>query len=160
MATAERSQFAGPAIIRFSVPAIPLAQPRPRATIRGAHAAVYEAGSKHPIHAFKATMRQGERRSMKKIAMVLSDRIATGFMQNCDVFEPFKVLVMPTVIAEVSDSFGHEQLLALRANSIGGPYELVACVTPEMCFVDPLVKVVSNGNNWCLLTDFVGSIRL
>ncbi|MEM9588985.1 MAG: RusA family crossover junction endodeoxyribonuclease, partial [Planctomycetota bacterium] len=42
--------------IRIYVPAVPVAQPRPRATIRGFHAAVYTP-SKHPVEAFKATVR-------------------------------------------------------------------------------------------------------
>lgn len=43
--------------ISFTVPAIPVAQPRPKATIRAGHAAVYEAAKSHPVHAFKATCR-------------------------------------------------------------------------------------------------------
>lgn len=42
-------------MITFVVPAIPIAQPRPRATMIAGHASVYEAGDSHPIHAFKAT---------------------------------------------------------------------------------------------------------
>ena len=44
-------------MIHFVVPTVPISQPRPRATIRGGHAAVYGASSKHPIHTFKATVR-------------------------------------------------------------------------------------------------------
>lgn len=62
MATAERAQFAGevrpaPIVVRFNVPCVPVAQPRPKATIRAGHAAVYGAASSHPIHAFKASVR-------------------------------------------------------------------------------------------------------
>lgn len=42
--------------IFIHVPAVPVAQPRPRATIRGHHAAVYSP-AKHPVEAFKATVR-------------------------------------------------------------------------------------------------------
>lgn len=40
--------------IVFTIPGSPVAQPRPRATVRAGHAAVYEAKKTHPIHAFKA----------------------------------------------------------------------------------------------------------
>ena len=42
-------------MIRFRVPAVPVAQPRPRATVRGSHAGVYT--PKGPIDAFKASVR-------------------------------------------------------------------------------------------------------
>ena len=44
-------------IVDVRIPAVPVAQPRARATIRGSHAAVYTP-SKHPVTAFKATVRQ------------------------------------------------------------------------------------------------------
>ena len=53
-------------IVEFTVPAVPVSQPRPRAVIRGSHAGVHEQttiknadGSRkpHPIVAFKATVR-------------------------------------------------------------------------------------------------------
>ena len=44
-------------MITFTVPAVPVAQPRPKATLRGGHAAVYEAKAGHAIHSFKATAR-------------------------------------------------------------------------------------------------------
>jgi len=40
----------------FRVPAVPVAQPRPRAVIRGSHAGVVGAATKHPIYAFKAAV--------------------------------------------------------------------------------------------------------
>jgi len=47
---------AAPPAISFTVPAIPVAQPRPRATAIGGHARVYQP-TKHPIAAFKASVR-------------------------------------------------------------------------------------------------------
>jgi Holliday junction resolvase RusA-like endonuclease len=46
-----------PARIAFTVPAIPVAQPRAKATTVNGFARMYEAGGKHPVHAFKATCR-------------------------------------------------------------------------------------------------------
>jgi Holliday junction resolvase RusA-like endonuclease len=43
--------------IRFTVPAVPVAQPRPRAVAFNGKARVFGAPSKHPVHAFKATCR-------------------------------------------------------------------------------------------------------
>ncbi len=42
--------------IEFTVPAIPVAQPRPRATSINGAARLYEAGTSHPVHAFKAAL--------------------------------------------------------------------------------------------------------
>lgn len=42
--------------IKFTVPALPVAQPRPRAAMAGGHARVYGAAASHPIHAFKAAV--------------------------------------------------------------------------------------------------------
>jgi len=41
--------------IEFTVPAVPVAQPRPRAAMRGAHACVYHKAG--PVDAFKASVR-------------------------------------------------------------------------------------------------------
>jgi Holliday junction resolvase RusA-like endonuclease len=41
----------------FTVPAIPVAQPRARATNINGHTRMYEAGKEHAIHAFKSSVR-------------------------------------------------------------------------------------------------------
>jgi crossover junction endodeoxyribonuclease RusA len=43
-------------VISFTVPAIPVAQPRPRATTIHGAARVFEAKKSHPVHAFKAAV--------------------------------------------------------------------------------------------------------
>lgn len=43
--------------IRFTVPAVPVPQPRARATAFNGRARMYEAKTEHPIHAFKASVR-------------------------------------------------------------------------------------------------------
>ena len=43
--------------ITFVVPAIPIAQPRPKARAFAGHAQIYEADKSHPVHAFKASVR-------------------------------------------------------------------------------------------------------
>lgn len=47
--------------ISFRVSAVPVAQPRPRATIVAGHASVYEAAKEHAIHSFKASVRMAAR---------------------------------------------------------------------------------------------------
>jgi len=48
-------------MISFTVPAVPVAQPRARATTVNGHARMYEASSGHAIHAFKASVRLAAR---------------------------------------------------------------------------------------------------
>lgn len=51
--------------IAFTVPGVPVPQPRPRACIRGSHASVYGAKSDHAVHAFKATCRLAARQAYR-----------------------------------------------------------------------------------------------
>jgi Holliday junction resolvase RusA-like endonuclease len=44
-------------MLEFTVPAIPVAQPRPKATTVNGSARLYEAKKSHPVHAFKASVR-------------------------------------------------------------------------------------------------------
>jgi Holliday junction resolvase RusA-like endonuclease len=44
-------------LIEFYVPAVPVAQPRPRAVNAGVHARMANVSTKHPIHDFKASVR-------------------------------------------------------------------------------------------------------
>lgn len=48
-------------VIRFLVPAIPIAQPRPKAVAFNGRARVYEAAKSHPVHDFKASVREAAR---------------------------------------------------------------------------------------------------
>jgi Holliday junction resolvase RusA-like endonuclease len=52
--------------IRFTIPAVPVAQPRAKATTINGKARMYEAAGKHPIHAFKA------------IAMIMASQVHRG----------------------------------------------------------------------------------
>lgn len=56
-AAASRAAEAEANTMRFSVPAIPIAQPRPRAVAVNGQARVFGAAKSHPVHAFKATCR-------------------------------------------------------------------------------------------------------
>jgi len=43
--------------VQFNVPAVPVAQPRPRAFVVGGSARMAGVPTKHPIHDFKASVR-------------------------------------------------------------------------------------------------------
>ena len=45
-------------VIRFIVPAVPIAQPRPKAASFNGHARMYEAPKSHAVHDFKASVRE------------------------------------------------------------------------------------------------------
>lgn len=46
-----------PLVIRFNVPAVPVAQPRPRAFVTGGSARMADVAMGHPVHDFKASVR-------------------------------------------------------------------------------------------------------
>lgn len=50
--------------ITLHVPAVPVAQPRARATVRGGHATVYN-DDRHPVNTFKATVRMALREAYR-----------------------------------------------------------------------------------------------
>lgn len=54
----------------FRVDAIPVAQPRARATAFGGHARLYEAAKSHPIHTFKAACRLAAAVATEKRVMI------------------------------------------------------------------------------------------
>ncbi len=51
--------------IQFTIPAVPVAQPRARATAINGRARMYEAKKTHPVHAFKATARMAAAQAWK-----------------------------------------------------------------------------------------------
>lgn len=58
---AEDTRGGGSMTIIIRVPAVPVAQPRPRATTRAGHASVYAHSAGHAVAAFKATVRHAAR---------------------------------------------------------------------------------------------------
>jgi hypothetical protein len=93
-----------------------------------------------------------------KVAFIFSDKTLTKMMQDADLFEPFKVLVNNEyIVANLNDNWGEdhqiESLIKLCENT---NYSLVACYTSEkVYYIDPLVKVVSTGQNWALVEEYV-----
>jgi Holliday junction resolvase RusA-like endonuclease len=64
-------------MIDFTVHAVPVPQPRPRAFSRNGHAAVYEAPRRHPVHAFKALVRLA---AMEHAGPALEGPLAVAFV--------------------------------------------------------------------------------
>ncbi len=92
-----------------------------------------------------------------KVMLVFSDQLTTRFMQHADMFEPFKVAVMSPVEAEVVDDWGSKHIEAIQKDE--SKYKLVAAVGKEFLWKDPDVKVVSFGNGWTLLDEYVTRLR-
>lgn len=70
--------------LSFTVPVVPVSQPRPRAVNNRGHAKVIQASSKHKIHGFKADVRQAmeeelERRQIRGLAFRGGVHVKTVF---------------------------------------------------------------------------------
>ena len=91
-----------------------------------------------------------------RIALVFKDTKITKFVQDADMFEPFKVLVQNTHAILTVNSWSEEQTHAIRKASEGSEYTLVACFGIDVVYwIDPEVKVVSTGTHWGLIEDYV-----
>lgn len=88
-----------------------------------------------------------------KAVMVFCDVFGTQFMQATGVFESSKVLAAPPVEADVVDDYGPQHVEKAIEACKGQPYRLIAVRTPSFCWVDPAVKVVSDGKNWTPVED-------
>ncbi len=97
---------------------------------------------------------------MKEVTILMSDKFKTRFMQDADMFEKFKVVLMPPIKATVIDNFGQTNVEAIKRECKDGPYDLVAIYDKETIFYrNPAVKVISDGNQWGLLDDMLPKKR-
>lgn len=89
-----------------------------------------------------------------QVKLLFSHNLHTKAMQSFDVFEKFKVVVMPVVVAQVAEDFGDKNIEAIKATSID--YDLVAIFTEDKVYYrNPEVKVISDGRNWATLDDYL-----
>lgn len=95
---------------------------------------------------------------MKQATILISDKKITQFMQAMDVFEEYKVVIAPPLIATVVDDFGQEHVdkLLKGLEDCNAPYSLVAVVTDGFHWFNPSVKIISTGETWCTLMDYFG----
>ena len=97
---------------------------------------------------------------MRQVALLFSDSKITQFMQHADLFERFKVILKPIVYATVVDDWGQKHIDAIKSK-FGEDYKLVAAVGEKsVIYVDPEVKVVSDGQKWCLLEDYLKTVKV
>ena len=93
---------------------------------------------------------------MKNVTLLFSNKFMTEFMQNADMFEPFKVVIEEPLHATVVDDWGKSHIAAIKRHCKKDNYELVAAVGDEKVYYsNPKVKVVSNGQGWMMLEEYL-----
>lgn len=93
-----------------------------------------------------------------KVLLIFSDKLVSRFMQDADIFEPFKVFVKPVVEATVVEGWGPENIEVMR--NFEGNYQLVAVVGENFVWTDPAVKVVSFGDTFTMLDEYVEHLQM
>lgn len=97
---------------------------------------------------------------MKEVVLLFSDKFLTGFMQNADMFEPFKVVMKEPVYASVVDDWGDSHIEAIKRQCADGNYDLIAAVGEEVYYSNPAVRVVSNGQGWAMLDEYLNYLKV
>ena len=97
-----------------------------------------------------------------EIIVIAGDRVKDQFMHNADVFEPFKVLADVHTVSFTSkkDPIDLPKVINAIAEGMQPKYRVVAVFAPnrkEGAYVDPAVRVISNGTNWAMLDDVLKS---
>lgn len=76
------------------------------------------------------------------------------------MFEPFKVFIKPPVFVTVVEGWGEKNIEAIRRIcDEEKKYSLVAAIGPDIVWTDPKVKVVSFGDGWAMLDDYVEYLK-
>ena len=86
------------------------------------------------------------------INIITKDEKITAFMQCCDVFEKFKVVLGPHVQIETESSSTEiiDKLVKSKSSDV------IAIVDDTgYGWIDDTVQVVSNGKNWMSLSDLI-----
>jgi hypothetical protein len=96
---------------------------------------------------------------MKQVVLIFSDKFMTQFMQHADMFEPFKVVVKEPVYASVVDDWGNSHIEAIKRQCADGNYDLIAAVGEEVYYSNPAVRVVSNGQGWAMLEEYLAHLK-
>lgn len=92
----------------------------------------------------------------RTVQMMFLDHWRTQFMQQFDVFESFKVIILPIQEATVVDDYGERHIMALQKLAKDHGYGLVAIYDKEKVYYrNPDVRVVSNGRHFWLLDDIL-----
>jgi hypothetical protein len=93
----------------------------------------------------------------KEINILVMDSLTTKFAQAANVFESFKVAIKPLIIATVIPTFGKDNVDKIL-ESWKGDDKIIAIFSKEdgVYWFDESVKVISNGDQFCLLKDYIG----
>ena len=99
-----------------------------------------------------------------KLNLMFRDGATTQFMQHLDVFERFKVVAKPTMIAtlETGRECGEvaEKVRAASVANGDGNTLIAAWNDSGVYYRDQDVKVISDGERFALLDDIIGSDQL
>lgn len=77
-------------------------------------------------------------------------------MQDADMFESFKVLVMPEHAVINVQEWTEKQMNVVIETSKNSDYEMIACFsTDDVFWANPKVKVVSTGEKWALVEEYI-----
>lgn len=104
---------------------------------------------------------------MRKVFALFYDKRTTMFMQHADVFERSKVVRRPLLTVTlkdgvvVNDQWVEKFREQARLADVGDTEGLVAIFdTEKVHYCDPDIKSVSDGETWCLLSDFIEAIQM
>ena len=89
------------------------------------------------------------------IHIITKDEQMTAFMQCCDVFEKFKVILGPIGTLEVESNSTEiiDKLVKSKSSDIIAIFD-----DAGYGWIDDTVKSVSNGTNWMLFSDMIKKI--
>ena len=93
-----------------------------------------------------------------EIVVIAGDRVKDQFMHAADVFEPFKVLADVHTISFTTKKAPIDlpKVIGAIVKGVQPNWRVVAAFAPnrkEGAYVDPTVRVISNGTNWAMLDD-------
>ena len=98
---------------------------------------------------------------MKTVKILFSDKRMTMFAQHADVFEKFKVIVHPIILAKVVDDFGPAHIQKIEEKCEKDNYGLVAIYDLDKVYYrNPDVRVISDGRHWQMLDEILPSLTL
>lgn len=93
-----------------------------------------------------------------RLVAIVGDKLKTNFMQAADVFEQGKVLGEPVEFSYGALNFTKEEAIAQLRDVLSEKF-IVSFISAEddkvLPYVNTDVRVVSNGNKWGILADWI-----
>ena len=97
------------------------------------------------------------------VNMIVQDVKKTIFMQHAGMFEPFKVVITPMMELKIDPNvtINDEWVQKVRNKLDNKDFKIIALYDDEQVFFrDENVKVVSNGNNFSILDNYLPNVQL